>query len=116
MARRRRKRPFQDIRAFLQRRAASIAGFFAHIAEGVRGHLPRKRKSRGQRAASQPAPAAPVKEKAPLWPMISLACAGVLAAAFFCFAATRPDPRTQVTLLVDGVEAVSYTHLTLPTN
>ena len=37
--------------------------------------------------------------------MISLACAGVLAAAFFCFAATRPDPRTQVTLLVDGVEA-----------
>lgn len=105
MARRRRKRPFQDIRAFLQRRAASIAGFFAHIAEGVRGHLPRKRKSRGQRAASQPAPAAPVKEKAPLWPMISLACAGVLAAAFFCFAATRPDPRTQVTLLVDGVEA-----------
>ena len=65
MARRRRKRPFQDIRAFLQRRAASIAGFFAHIAEGVRGHLPRKRKSRGQRAASQPAPAAPVKEKGP---------------------------------------------------
>ena len=62
MARRRRKRPFQDIRAFLQRRAASIAGFFAHIAEGVRGHLPRKRKSRGQRAASQPAPAAPKAE------------------------------------------------------
>lgn len=106
MARRRRKRPFQDIRAFLQRTAAGIAGFFAHIAAGIAGHLPRKRKSRAQRAASKTpsAPAAPVKGKAPLWPAIALGCAGVLAAAFFCFAATRPDPRVQVTLLVDGVE------------
>lgn len=101
MARRRRKRPFQDIRAFLQRRAAGIAGFFAHVAQGIRGHLPRKRKPRSQRAAKEPA--AP-REKAPLWPAIALGCAGVLAAGFFCFAATRPDPRIQVTLLVDGVE------------
>lgn len=92
MARRRRKSAAQNLRAALQRAGAGAAGLFSHIAARAGG--------RKRAGASAGGPAA----KGPVWPLAALFSGLLLAAAFFCYAVTQPDPRLPVTLAVDGLE------------
>ena len=102
MSKRRKSKAFlQDIRAALQRAGAGVAGFFANIWAGIAGHLPRRSRRRAPRPEP---PAPPASRKAPLWPLALMGLGGVLAAAFFAYALTLPDPRIPVTLLADGVQ------------
>lgn len=97
MARRRRKNIGGNLRIGLQRAGAAVAGFFLHITQGIKGHLPRRGKRRQARESASPAAA---------WPLVLLSLGLLAAAGCFGYALTRPDPRIPVTLSVDGLETV----------
>ena len=99
MARRRRKNFFYNLRSGLQRFGAGIAEFFLHIAQRLKGHMPR----RGRRGQVRGEAAA-----APAWLLAPLLFGLLVAAGCFGYALTLPDPRIPVTLSVDGIETAYY--------